>query len=125
MSPSQESTVKVEQAHVDLLDRSDEWSLGAERDPHFDLKGLLLALDVREIRRPGVFGRLLHGWIGDVTLQDVPVDGVRDASDPFHDAESRALALGQTKAVAFLVPDLANPTFQAVLFRCACCLCTS
>ncbi|KRC50759.1 LacI family transcriptional regulator [Leifsonia sp. Root227] len=28
---------------------------------------------------------------------------------------ARALALGQTKAVAFLVPDLANPTFQAVL----------
>lgn len=28
---------------------------------------------------------------------------------------ARSFALGQTKAIAFLVPDLANPTFQAVL----------
>jgi len=28
---------------------------------------------------------------------------------------ARSLALGQTKAIAFLVPDLANPAFQAVL----------
>lgn len=28
---------------------------------------------------------------------------------------ARSLALGQTKAVAFVVPDLANPTFQSVL----------
>ncbi|MDO9397255.1 MAG: LacI family DNA-binding transcriptional regulator [Herbiconiux sp.] len=28
---------------------------------------------------------------------------------------ARSLALGQTKAIAFVVPDLANPTFQAML----------
>src|SRR5690606_16868360 len=28
---------------------------------------------------------------------------------------ARSLALGQTKAVAFVVPDLSNPAFQAVL----------
>jgi LacI family transcriptional regulator len=43
---------------------------------------------------------------------------VRAAATELHYSPNhlaRSFALGQTKAIAFLVPDLANPTFQAVL----------
>lgn len=45
-------------------------------------------------------------------------DRVRAAATELHYSPNhlaRSFALGQTKAIAFLVPDLANPTFQAVL----------
>ncbi|WP_345763228.1 LacI family DNA-binding transcriptional regulator [Diaminobutyricibacter sp. McL0608] len=64
---------------------------------------------------PATVSRVMNGRFGG---EDEVAERVRAAARDLAYAPSqlaRALALGQTKAVAFLVPDLANPTFQAVL----------
>ncbi|TPX05839.1 LacI family transcriptional regulator, partial [Schumannella luteola] len=64
---------------------------------------------------PATVSRVMNGrFVGEPAV----AERVRDAAQaldyrPSHLA--RSLALGQTSAVAFVVPDLANPAFQAVL----------
>lgn len=64
---------------------------------------------------PATVSRVMNGhFFGD----DKVAERVRAAATELHYSPNhlaRSFALGQTKAIAFLVPDLANPTFQAVL----------
>ncbi len=64
---------------------------------------------------PATVSRVMNGiFVGEPAVAERVRASARElAYEPNHLA--RSLALGQTKAVAFLVPDLANPTFQEVL----------
>ncbi|GAA3652564.1 LacI family DNA-binding transcriptional regulator [Microbacterium marinilacus] len=64
---------------------------------------------------PATVSRVMNGrFAGDPEV----AERVRDAATALSYAPSplaRSLALGQTQAIAFVVPDLANPAFQSVL----------
>lgn len=64
---------------------------------------------------PATVSRVMNGrFYGDPTVAErVRSSALALSYQPNHAA--RSLALGQTQAVAFVVPDLANPAFQAVL----------
>ncbi len=64
---------------------------------------------------PATVSRVMNGrFVGDPAVADrVRASAAALDYRPSHLA--RSLALGQTSAVAFVVPDLANPAFQAVL----------
>lgn len=64
---------------------------------------------------PATVSRIMNGrFVGDEAVaQRVRESAAALAYRPNHAA--RSLALGRTGAVAFVVPDLANPAFQAVL----------
>lgn len=64
---------------------------------------------------PATVSRVMNGrFFGDPAVAErVRASAVALAYMPNHTA--RSLALGQTQAVAFVVPDLSNPAFQAVL----------
>ena len=64
---------------------------------------------------PATVSRVMNGrFVGDPAVADrVRASALALDYRPSHLA--RSLALGQTSAVAFVVPDLANPAFQAVL----------
>lgn len=64
---------------------------------------------------PATVSRVMNGrFFGDPQTADRVRAAARELRySPNHLA--RSFALGQTNAIAFLVPDLANPTFQAVL----------
>lgn len=64
---------------------------------------------------PATVSRVMNGrFLGDPAVAErVRATAVELDYSPNYAA--RSLALGQTKAVAFVVPDLANPVFQAVL----------
>lgn len=64
---------------------------------------------------PATVSRVMNGiFLGEPAVAERVRASARELSyEPSHLA--RSLALGRTKAVAFLVPDLANPTFQEVL----------
>lgn len=64
---------------------------------------------------PATVSRVMNGrFLGDPAVAERVRASARELDySPNHLA--RSFALGQTNAIAFLVPDLANPTFQAVL----------
>lgn len=64
---------------------------------------------------PATVSRVMNGrFLGEPEIADrVRASAAELSYSPNHLA--RSFALGQTSAIAFLVPDLANPTFQAVL----------
>jgi LacI family transcriptional regulator len=64
---------------------------------------------------PATVSRVMNGrFLGDSAVADrVHAVATELAYSPNHLA--RSLALGQTSAIAFVVPDLANPAFQAML----------
>jgi LacI family transcriptional regulator len=64
---------------------------------------------------PATVSRVMNGrFLGAPEVAERVRASAKDlAYSPNHLA--RSLALGQTKAIAFVVPDLANPTFQAML----------
>ena len=64
---------------------------------------------------PATVSRVMNGrFVGDDAVAErVRASALELAYRPNHAA--RSLALGRTGAVAFVVPDLANPAFQAVL----------
>ncbi len=64
---------------------------------------------------PATVSRVMNGrFVGDPAVAErVRASAAELEYRPSHLA--RSLALGQTSAVAFVVPDLANPAFQAVL----------
>ena len=64
---------------------------------------------------PATVSRVMNGrFLGDPAIAERVRDSARELDySPNHLA--RSLALGQTKAIAFVVPDLANPAFQALL----------
>ncbi|AYG02504.1 LacI family DNA-binding transcriptional regulator [Gryllotalpicola protaetiae] len=64
---------------------------------------------------PATVSRVMNGrFVGEPAVADRVRASARELSySPSHLA--RSLALGRTKAVGFLVPDLANPTFQEIL----------
>jgi LacI family transcriptional regulator len=64
---------------------------------------------------PATVSRVMNGrFVGEPAVAERVRASARELSySPSHLA--RSLALGKTKAVAFLVPDLANPTFQEML----------
>lgn len=64
---------------------------------------------------PATVSRVMNGrFLGEPEIADRVRASARELDySPNHLA--RSLALGQTKAIAFVVPDLANPAFQAVL----------
>ncbi|WP_207454002.1 LacI family DNA-binding transcriptional regulator [Herbiconiux sp. SYSU D00978] len=64
---------------------------------------------------PATVSRVMNDrFVGDPAVAERVRAVAADLSySPSHFA--RSLALGQTKAIAFIVPDLANPAFQAVL----------
>lgn len=64
---------------------------------------------------PATVSRVMNGrFLGDPTIAErVRSSAAELEYSPSHLA--RSLALGETKAIAFVVPDLANPAFQAVL----------
>ncbi|MCL2794136.1 MAG: LacI family transcriptional regulator [Microbacteriaceae bacterium] len=64
---------------------------------------------------PATVSRVMNGrFVGEPAVAERVRASARELSySPSHLA--RSLALGRTKAVAFLVPDLANPTFQEML----------
>ncbi|WP_345751128.1 LacI family DNA-binding transcriptional regulator [Microbacterium rhizophilus] len=64
---------------------------------------------------PATVSRIMNGRFAG---EDVVAERVRAAADELSYAPSplaRSLALGRTHAIAFVVPDLANPAFQSVL----------
>lgn len=64
---------------------------------------------------PATVSRVMNGrFLGEPAVADrVRASAAELSYSPNHLA--RSFALGQTNAIAFLVPDLANPAFQAVL----------
>ncbi|GAA4158186.1 hypothetical protein GCM10022286_10700 [Gryllotalpicola daejeonensis] len=64
---------------------------------------------------PATVSRVMNGrFVGEPAVADRVRASARELSySPSHLA--RSLALGRTKAVGFLVPDLANPSFQEIL----------
>ena len=64
---------------------------------------------------PATVSRVLNGrFVGDPVVADrVRASAAALNYTPNHHA--RSLALGRTRAIAFVVPDLANPAFQAIL----------
>jgi LacI family transcriptional regulator len=64
---------------------------------------------------PATVSRVMNGrFVGEPAVAERVRAAARELSySPSHLA--RSLALGRTKAVGFLVPDLANPTFQEML----------
>lgn len=64
---------------------------------------------------PATVSRVMNGrFLGDAAVAErVRATAAELAYSPNHLA--RSLALGRTSAIAFVVPDLANPAFQAVL----------
>jgi LacI family transcriptional regulator len=64
---------------------------------------------------PATVSRVMNGrFLGAAAVAErVQAVAAELAYSPNHLA--RSLALGQTRAIAFVVPDLANPTFQAML----------
>ncbi len=64
---------------------------------------------------PATVSRVMNGrFVGEPSVAERVRQAAADLDySPNHLA--RSLALGETKAIAFLVPDLANPAFQAVL----------
>lgn len=64
---------------------------------------------------PATVSRVMNGrFLGDAAIAErVHAVATELAYSPNHLA--RSLALGQTSAIAFVVPDLANPAFQAML----------
>jgi len=64
---------------------------------------------------PATVSRVMNGrFLGDAAVADrVRAVAAELSYSPNHLA--RSLALGQTSAIAFVVPDLANPAFQAML----------
>lgn len=64
---------------------------------------------------PATVSRVMNSrFLGEPTI----AERVREAAaelDYTPNYAARSLALGETKAIAFVVPDLANPAFQAVL----------
>ena len=64
---------------------------------------------------PATVSRVMNNrFFGDTTIAERVLAVAADlAYSPSHLA--RSLALGQTSAIAFVVPDLANPAFQAML----------
>ena len=64
---------------------------------------------------PATVSRVMNGrFLGEPAVADRVRASARELSySPNHRA--RSFALGQTNAIAFLVPDLANPSFQMVL----------
>lgn len=64
---------------------------------------------------PATVSRVMNGrFLGEPAIADrVRASALELAYSPSHLA--RSLALGQTRAIAFVVPDLANPAFQAML----------
>jgi LacI family transcriptional regulator len=64
---------------------------------------------------PATVSRVFNSrFVGDPAVADrVRASAVELAYTPNHHA--RSLALGKTRAIAFVVPDLANPAFQAIL----------
>ncbi|MGF6823105.1 LacI family transcriptional regulator [Microbacterium sp. ZKA21] len=64
---------------------------------------------------PATVSRVMNGrFFGEPEIADRVRAAARELNySPNHLA--RSFAMGQTNAIAFLVPDLANPTFQAVL----------
>jgi len=64
---------------------------------------------------PATVSRVMNGrFLGEPAIAErVRLVATELAYSPNHLA--RSLALGQTSAIAFVVPDLANPTFQAML----------
>ena len=64
---------------------------------------------------PATVSRVMNGrFLGEPEIADRVRASARELEySPNHLA--RSFALGQTNAIAFLVPDLANPSFQAVL----------
>jgi LacI family transcriptional regulator len=64
---------------------------------------------------PATVSRVMNGrFVGDPAVAE-RVHASASALDYRPSHLARSLALGQTSAVAFVVPDLANPAFQAVL----------
>ncbi|HTN58590.1 MAG TPA: LacI family DNA-binding transcriptional regulator, partial [Protaetiibacter sp.] len=64
---------------------------------------------------PATVSRVMNGrFVGEPAVAD-RVRASATALDYRPSHLARSLALGQTSAVAFVVPDLANPAFQAVL----------
>src|SRR5690606_3772692 len=64
---------------------------------------------------PATVSRVMNGRFGG---EPEVAERVRDAARELEYAPSplaRSLALGRTHAIAFVVPDLANPAFQSVL----------
>jgi len=64
---------------------------------------------------PATVSRVMNGrFVGEPAVADRVRASAQELSySPSHLA--RSLALGKTKAVGFLVPDLANPSFQSIL----------
>jgi len=64
---------------------------------------------------PATVSRVFNNrFVGDPVVADrVRASAIALAYTPNHHA--RSLALGRTRAIAFVVPDLANPAFQAIL----------
>ena len=64
---------------------------------------------------PATVSRVFNGrFVGDPTVAErVRASAAELSYTPNHHA--RSLALGRTRAIAFVVPDLANPAFQAIL----------
>ena len=64
---------------------------------------------------PATVSRVMNGrFLGEPAIADrVRASAAELSYSPNHLA--RSFALGQTNAIAFLVPDLANPSFQGVL----------
>ena len=64
---------------------------------------------------PATVSRVFNNrFVGDPVVADrVRASALELAYTPNHHA--RSLALGRTRAIAFVVPDLANPAFQAIL----------
>jgi LacI family transcriptional regulator len=64
---------------------------------------------------PATVSRVMNGrFVGDPDI----ADRVRKAADELNYSPSplaRSLALGETRTIAFVVPDIGNPTFQAML----------
>ena len=64
---------------------------------------------------PATVSRVMNGrFLGEPVIADRVLAVAAELSySPNHLA--RSLALGRTRAIAFVVPDLANPAFQAIL----------
>ena len=64
---------------------------------------------------PATVSRVMNGrFLGEPAIAERVHASAKELDySPNHLA--RSFALGQTNAIAFLVPDLANPSFQAVL----------
>ncbi|WP_213450666.1 LacI family DNA-binding transcriptional regulator [Rhizomonospora bruguierae] len=78
------------------------------------------AVTIAEVARraevsPATVSRVMNGRFAGAPEV---ADRVRRAAEELHYSPSplaRSLALGETRTVAFVVPDIANPTFQAML----------